>query len=214
MIKGKKISAIVPIYNEDSHLKKVLSNILKIKELDEVICINDGSTDNCLKILTNLKDKIVLITYRKNKGKGYAVAQGVKRAGGEIVVLLDSDIINYSKEHVLGLCNPLVEGKLRFTIGIFSDVKELLLLKSIGGIRAYYKNDLIPLTRELEKSSKYGIEPILNMKLNHLKHDFVRIPNIDHIRKYDKYSTEKMISEYAIEGQSLTKEFFRIISDR
>jgi len=204
---------IIPVYNESPHLDKVLSNLVKIKCIDEFICINDGSTDDSLKILEKYNNKITIVTYEKNRGKGFAVAQGLKIAEGEIVVLLDSDITNYSKSTVLSLCNPLVRNEMKFTIGIPSNYKEVTILKSISGLRAYFKEDILPLLKELEKSTKYGIEPILNMKLKHLKHDFITIPKTDHINKFQKHSTKKMLEEYAIEGKSLTQECVRILRE-
>jgi glycosyltransferase involved in cell wall biosynthesis len=153
------------------------------------------------------------VTYEKNKGKGFAVAQGLKIAKGEIVVLLDADITDYSKTHILKLCKPLTTDKLRFTIGICSNFKEITILKSVSGLRAYFKEDLISMVEELEKSSKYGIEPILNMKLKHLKHDYVKIPKINHIYKFQKHPPQKMLKEYALEGKSLAKESFRILME-
>ena len=213
MINKIKISAIVPVYNESPYLDEVISNLVKIKCIDEFICINDGSTDNSLEILNKFNNKITIVTYEKNKGKGFAVAQGLKVTNGEIVVLLDADITDYSKEHILDLCNPLVNNKLRFTIGLFPSYKEIIKIKSISGLRAYYKNDIFHLVKELEKSTKYGIDPILNMKLKHLKHDYIKIPRVNHISKYQKHKPRKAIREYSEEGKSLAEESFRILRE-
>ena len=75
-----KFSVIVPIFNEEKTIIKLLNRISETKKQDldyEIIVINDGSTDNSLKLLKenkNLYDQ--LITYEKNRGKGYAVKKG------------------------------------------------------------------------------------------------------------------------------------------
>ena len=73
------ISVIIPVYNEEIYIKKILYKINLIKNLKkEIIIVNDGSNDETLKILKDndcnkLYDK--LISYDKNMGKGYAVRQ-------------------------------------------------------------------------------------------------------------------------------------------
>jgi glycosyltransferase involved in cell wall biosynthesis len=212
MISGKKISAIIPVYNECPHLDKVISNLVKIKCIDEFICINDGSTDNSLKVLEKYNNRINIVTYENNRGKGFAVAQGLKLAKGDIIVLLDADIRNYKELQIKSLIKPLTRGKYRFTIGKIKCISGEIF-KIYSGIRAYFITDLKPLIKELEKSSKYGIEPILNIKLRNKQHRFIPLFNVDHKRKYNKYDFGTTAVEYWKEGKSLTQEYIRIIKD-
>lgn len=213
MIGKTKISAVIPVYNECPHLEPVIKNIVKLKHIDEFICVNDGSTDKSLEVLEKYKNKINIVTYKKNRGKGYAVAQGIKIAEGELIILLDADITNYSDKDVFDMCNPIIEHELEFVVGLFPSRKEIVKIKAISGIRVYKKAHLVPLIEELESSTKYGIEPILNVRLKHLKHDHVWISRLDHISKYQKYDTMKSINEYAGETKSLINEYIRIATD-
>ena len=97
----KKISFIIPVFNEQKSLPELFSQILaifsgKLKRYDyEIIFINDGSTDDSLKIIKNFKknnSKIVIISFRKNLGKATALNEGFKKVKGDIVVTMDADL--------------------------------------------------------------------------------------------------------------------------
>ena len=83
-----QISLIIPAYNEEKNILKTLKKLkffLKNeKDKWEILIINDGSTDNTLDMLKNYKSKFFkIISYKKNKGKGFAVKKGVKQAAGD-----------------------------------------------------------------------------------------------------------------------------------
>jgi dolichyl-phosphate beta-glucosyltransferase len=91
------LSIIVPAYNEEKRIMPFLADLLKVsKKLRkyEILFVNDGSTDGTLKILQGASKKnrnIRIITYRNNRGKGYAVKQGVMKARGNKVLFIDAD---------------------------------------------------------------------------------------------------------------------------
>ena len=91
-----KLSVIVPLYNEERTVIKVLNRLSEIKKQDfvyEVIVINDGSTDNSLSLLEQNKDLYDhLITYEKNNGKGHAVLKGLEAAKGKYIIFQDADL--------------------------------------------------------------------------------------------------------------------------
>ena len=67
-----KISIIIPVFNEEKTISRVLKKILNLKLIwkKEVIVVNDGSTDNTLKIIKKFKPRRI-ISYSQNRGKGY-----------------------------------------------------------------------------------------------------------------------------------------------
>lgn len=90
-----KVSVVIPIYNVDAYLPDCLDSVLDqtLKEL-EIICINDGSTDNSLKVIEEyaLKDeRIKLVDLKVNQGVAAARNAGIKIAQGEYIYFLDSD---------------------------------------------------------------------------------------------------------------------------
>ena len=103
-----KISVIIPTYNEQNTIKKILKKVKSIKLKKEIIVINDGYNDNTLKICKSLKKKYIdiLLNLKKNKGKGYAIRQGLKKVSGEIIIIQDADL-EYDPQDYYNLVNPI-----------------------------------------------------------------------------------------------------------
>lgn len=89
-----KISVMVPIYNTSQYLEKCLKSIISqsLKEI-EIICVNDGSTDNSLEILEEFakEDKRIIIVNKKNGGLTSARNAALKIARGKYCLNIDSD---------------------------------------------------------------------------------------------------------------------------
>lgn len=84
-----KTAILITLYNEEPRIKKVLDGLKKYN----LILINDGSTDNTLKIIKSYKNAHI-ISYRKNKGKGYALQKGINYAKNnnyDRLILMDGD---------------------------------------------------------------------------------------------------------------------------
>jgi len=92
----KKLSVLIPVYNEEKTILPILKRINEctINDFDlEIIIVNDGSTDNTLKIIKdneNLYDQC--INLEENKGKGFAVKNGLKMATGDYIIFQDADL--------------------------------------------------------------------------------------------------------------------------
>ena len=97
------LSVIIPVYNEEKTILKILDSIAKTKFEDnnyEIIIIDDGSTDQTLKLLNDNKNKYsILIKSHQNMGKGHAVIKGLEAANGKYVVFQDADL-EYDREFV------------------------------------------------------------------------------------------------------------------
>lgn len=95
---AKKLSIIMPIYNESVYLKRSLENIVNVHVpgwKKEIIAVNDGSTDNTLELLKNFdknNTKIKIISSDKNMGKGAALKKGIKEASGDVLIVQDADL--------------------------------------------------------------------------------------------------------------------------
>ena len=93
-LKQPVVSVIVPVYNVEKYLEQCLDSILN-QSLDniEVICVDDGSTDNSPDILKRYaeKDQRIHIVYQENAGAGAARNRGMQYASGRYLSFLDSD---------------------------------------------------------------------------------------------------------------------------
>lgn len=89
-----KISVIIPVFNVEKYLTECLKSIVNQTFKDiEIICVNDGSTDNSLSILNNFasNNRCIKIINQENKGAGAARNRGMRDATGEYLYFLDSD---------------------------------------------------------------------------------------------------------------------------
>lgn len=89
-----KVSVIVPVYNVSDYLKKCMDSILNQTYTDlEVICINDGSSDNCQEILDSYRqiDDRVLVYQQQNSGVAVARNKAISIASGQFMIFVDPD---------------------------------------------------------------------------------------------------------------------------
>ena len=91
---NKKLSIIIPVYNEKNTIEKLLNKIHKLVDIKkEIIVVNDASKDGTTDILINNKKKITkLIHHKKNLGKGAAIQSAKKYIKGEVVIIQDADL--------------------------------------------------------------------------------------------------------------------------
>tara|TARA_B100000941_G_C28500490_1_gene553852 strand:+ start:1804 stop:2493 length:690 start_codon:yes stop_codon:yes gene_type:complete len=106
------VSIIIPCFNEQNTIKEIVTSVKNyINQSDEIIVIDDGSTDNTIQILKNdLKDIIdKLIINHKNCGKGYSIRQGILSASCEIILIQDADL-EYHPSDYKKLLKPIKNG--------------------------------------------------------------------------------------------------------
>jgi glycosyltransferase involved in cell wall biosynthesis len=98
--KELRCCVIIPTYNHDLLLEDVINGVLEYT--DDIIVVNDGSTDRTVEIL-NKYNNLHIISYRKNRGKGYALQCGFREAlksGFEYAITIDSDGQHYPEDLV------------------------------------------------------------------------------------------------------------------
>ena len=107
-----KVSVMLPVYNVGKYLKECLDSVVNqtLKDI-EIICINDGSTDDSLEILNEYaaKDERFIVYSQENQGQGVARNKGVQLAKGEYMQFIDPDdwielnmleiLYNFAKDH-------------------------------------------------------------------------------------------------------------------
>jgi dolichol-phosphate mannosyltransferase len=107
------LSIVIPMYNEAENVEATLSRVDEalspFRGTYEIIAVNDGSIDNTLENLKRLEsqnERIKLVSYPKNIGRGMALRKGFKEAKGEIVVSIDADL-SYDPCYILGFVRTL-----------------------------------------------------------------------------------------------------------
>lgn len=92
ILKQLKICLVLPTYNNAGTLADVIDSLLIYTS--DIILVNDGSNDATAKILKGYEDRIISISYGKNRGKGYALKQGFRKAlelGFDYALTIDTD---------------------------------------------------------------------------------------------------------------------------
>ncbi|MDC1278521.1 glycosyltransferase [Pelagibacteraceae bacterium] len=142
----KSVSIIYPVFNEEKRLRKTFLDIKKFEKLNkflkkEYIFVNDGSSDQTLSIIknefkNNKNIKVILISYNKNMGKGYALKRGVQIAKNDWVLTTDADcsvsnfqLIKWIKKKYLDQNNLIYFGSRNLSLSI---VKKKNLRKIVG----------------------------------------------------------------------------------
>ena len=129
--KNTKLSIVVPCFNEEKTIEKIIDKIIKYSPYDnEIIVIDDCSNDKSKQILeSEIKDKISkLIVNEKNYGKGYSVRKGIEAANGDIILIQDADL-EYDPSDYFKLVEPIIAGYADVVYGsrfIGSEEKRIL----------------------------------------------------------------------------------------
>ena len=210
----KTISAIICVYNEEKTIKDVVSKVCD-HFFDEVIVVNDGSTDKTDDILNELS-KIYEFKYIKleeNKGKGFAMATGIENATGEIIVFVDADLSDLKEDHLFELTMPLVNKKADMILG---QATETLIdysvnpFKSFTGERSVFKNDILPIVDKM-KHSRFGVETLINLyyQAEGKKVKYVMLNGLKHPTKFDKVSKQQALKEFVKEGHQIALTAFK-----
>lgn len=193
-----KVSAVIPAYNEEKTIADVISALKKVHLINEIIAVNDGSIDQTEKTAENSGARV--ITLPKNTGKGAAVKAGVGQCSGEIILLLDADLIGLSPAHVIRLLTPVIRDELDMTIGVFCSGRLRTDLAHrispyLSGQRAI-KRTILDNISHLEASG-YGIEIALTRyaEKNSIRTGIVKLEDMTHVMKEEKLGLVRGIGE-------------------
>lgn len=144
------ISIIMPAYNEANKIKNTLENIYSIEEIDEIIVVDDGSSDNTSEIVSTIESKkIKLFKLEQNKGKGYALNYGLNIAmeNADIIGFLDADLGSSSKE-VKKLIDSILNNEADVIIAKFPPAKKK---GGLGFVKGLAKKSVLEMTgKELD----------------------------------------------------------------
>ena len=153
-----KISVIVPVYNVEKYLAECLDSIVNqtLKEI-EIICVNDGSTDNSLSILKEYtsKDSRIKIIDKENEGQGYARKLGLDNATGDYILFCDSDDY-YAELAAFEELYNYIE-KVKVDVVIFNYIENNIITKKITNISETYPEDVIFTYKDIENIFEHRV---------------------------------------------------------
>ncbi|MGI9073468.1 MAG: glycosyltransferase family 2 protein [Bryobacteraceae bacterium] len=110
--KNSCLSVVIPAYNEETTLEKVIAKLLRLNELKQIIVVDDCSEDRTLEIASSLASKspqILVVHHPQRQGKTGALKTGFYRSSGAIVIVQDADL-EYDPEDIPALIQPILDG--------------------------------------------------------------------------------------------------------
>ena len=196
-----KISIVIPCFNEEKTISKVIDKILNLSEIDkEIIIINDGSTDNTKNILDDLKKKSQIIkTYDhdKNQGKGAALKTGFSKSSGDIILVQDADL-EYDPNDYQKLLQPFYKTDAQIVYGsrfmggdyvrlhyfwhfiankLLTTMTNIFTNLNMTDMETGYKVFKRECLQNIKLQEKgFGVEPELTIKLAKNKYIFYEVP--------------------------------------
>jgi len=189
-----KVAAIVPALNEEKNIAKVLEVLLNSKDIDEVIVVDDGSTDNTAEVSKKMGAKVISLSKKGGSGKANAMREGVKNTDADIIAFFDADLIGLSLEHISSLIKPVLENKAVMAVALrerYLGLGNLLVkidpLLAIAGERAMKRFVFEKLPEEFLKG--FAVETGLNYycKINNLPVIYVFLKGLDIVIKEKKW---------------------------
>lgn len=191
----QKISCIIPAYNEETNIGRVLKVLKKVKWIDEIITVDDASNDKTSEVVRNHRlSNLRLIHHEKNMGKGAAMVTGVRNAKHNLILFVDSDLLGLTELHLLQILSPIIftlEADL--SLGVFA-LKNLgkntttkfanRMFPAITGQRAIWKKSL----PELEKlsASRYGADLLITKNVPKPRRAVVKLDGLSQVKKEEK----------------------------
>lgn len=219
-MKQKTTSCIVPFYNEKGRLEHVLKELIKVKKIGEIICVDDGSTDGGVNELKKNFPTATFLRLEKNQGKTAAVRAGINKARNDYIFLCDADILGLDYKTIEKAIDIITEnsniemillkGKFVFPSSIFSR-SELIF----SGDRILRKKILKEILST--KISAYQLEIAINdHMIKNNKNVYWVQTEIENIRKSRKYGFLKgLIGDLKMVGNvvsfGLMKYIFQIL---
>lgn len=192
-----KIICIIPAYNEEKTIAKVIKTVKEVELIEKIIVVSDGSDDDTAKIASSMG--AYTIEYKENKGKGSALKTGICNAEADLLLFLDADLIGLSKDHILALLDPVIDDEADMTVGIFcsgrlaTDLAQKIT-PSLSGQRAI-KKGVLDKIGDINLTG-YGVEVALTkfVERENYRIKTVELKDMTHVMKEEKLGLTKGIA--------------------
>lgn len=173
------VSCIIPAWNEADRIGAVLEAVIGHPDLVEVIVVDDASTDATASIA--LEKGARVLHHARNRGKSAAVASGLEAAQGDLILLLDADLIGLTTAHVSQLIAPILAHSADVSISLRANAPlfwRAIGLDYISGERVFARSLCANQIDRMRKLSGFGLEVFFNELWisHHLKIQVVALP--------------------------------------
>jgi glycosyltransferase involved in cell wall biosynthesis len=194
-----QISCIICVYNEGPRIGNILKAVIAHPRLSEIIVVNDGSTDDTDAVLRTYP-QIHLISYKDNRGKTYAMGQGMAQAKYETIMLLDADLSGITHEDIEALAQPVVEGWSDVSLSLRRNslsLYRLIGLDFVTGERVIPANLFKDAATVFSTLPRWGAEVFINARIIKANLRIAVVPwnNVYNVRKYNKVGFIKGVLE-------------------
>lgn len=224
MILEKSVSVVIPVYNGEEVVRSAINSALCQEQVGEVICVNDGSTDDTGLVLESIIDPRLKVITIQNSGASHARNIGAEAASLKFIAFLDADdcflqnrfdsqlmaMIKYNKK--ISICSILVMGmdnsfKFNFSKSKFSKYNQKLKMNAIFGQLLTMNTPTIIVEKEFFLSLN-GFDTELSLREDHkflieaLRVEDVFIEGTSPVvrRQYEKSSTSSVTLQKLISG--------------
>ena len=184
-----RVSAVIPAYNEEKTIGDVISVVTDCSQINEVVVVSDGSTDNTADIVKEYP--VNLIELAENRGKGAAMQEGVDASSGDVFIFLDADLIGLTQDHLTKLLAPVLNKEVEMSIGIFEHGRFATDLAQkvspfLSGQRVV-KRSLLDGMNNMEVT-RFGVEVALTRyaQAHNIQCREVHLENMSHLMKEEK----------------------------
>lgn len=198
------VSVVVPAYNEEQQIEAVLKPVVQAKKEDlikEVIVVDDGSEDGTARVVKNCAASVELIELPQNKGKAYAMDQGVKQANCPHILFLDADLIGLRVDHVGKMIDTYRKSDCQMVVGIFqggrlnTDLSQRFLSSHLSGQRILPKQFWLENVKDPE-----GFEAEITLfgkalSRKDVKTKRIKLQGLSHVLKEEKKGLLKGLQE-------------------
>jgi Glycosyl transferase family 2 len=187
---ASNLSCVICAYNEAPRIADVLSVATAHHLLQEVIVVDDGSTDDTADIVRSFPS-VRLISCPENRGKSRALAEGVRAVTKEYIMLLDADLKYLTMANITELAEPIVSGAYEMSISVRKNsfaAYRWIGLDFVSGERIIPKRIVAECLSEIDRLPRFGIEVYMNERIINegLNIAIVRFENVTHTRKTEK----------------------------
>ncbi len=208
------VSIIIPAFNEEKNIPQVLDSIHTLRNVYEILVVNDGSEDKTSDIVRSYD--IPVVDLQQNKGKSYAMWTGLQFTSGQVILFLDADLIGLKPGHVHKMIMPILSDNADMTVGIFNSGRGITdlaqkLTPFLSGQRGV-KREILQKLDEKEWISGYGIEIALTRyaKEHHLRMMEIPLDNVTQTIKEEKLGLTKGMKARLKMYWEIAKEINRV----